>query len=553
MPVLTKQQNIASLWLLKRSEGQPEDQIRKHIGELLASLSDDVHYEFSYRTSDGPADIYLPRRRTIIETKALGLAEDPDKPQPGSSESSRQQLERYLHAEIRHELNSLPLNEEPDAPWTGIVTDGRVWHVWRYPHRQNAAGTPLELHARPETPDALVQRLRRYALSNKPVGKLWLPEDPRSAFEPFLRRLEDLHANLPRTAQGPTATKRALWLEMLRTSSMEPDSEAARQRLFVAHSFLVALARAVVEALANPREAPDAEQILRDGFAAWIVDTVRGRQWANDFMAEVNSYEWRRRPGDVLRPLYEEFVDERDRKAFGEYYTPDWLAEILVVQVCDDGWCEAAAGKALDALREGSELKGVGVLDPTCGSGTFLYHAAIRLLDSPALSDLADQRKAAVVCSLVHGIDVHPVAAEIARATLLRALPVEPPNGKADLRIYEGDALLIREDDEDSMFRRQLGKFAYGPRKAMRSFCRTASSNTPTSRTTFDACSSRRPMVALCHATSRMPSTHPSDRHCGSATSSSSGSSRTKVTPSGLGTSATRLDLTAFPNGKSTG
>ena len=123
---------------------------------------------------------------------------------------------------------------------------------------------------------------------------------------------------------------------------MKPPAE----RLFVAHSFLVALARAVVEVLAKPREVPDAEAILRDGFVAWIVDTVGGRQWARDFMHEVHSYEWRRRPGDVLRPLYEEFVDERDRKAFGEFYTPDWLAEMLVAQVCDEEWCENAIGRA---------------------------------------------------------------------------------------------------------------------------------------------------------------------------------------------------------------
>lgn len=94
-------------------------------------------------------------------------------------------------------------------------------------------------------------------------------------------------------------------------------------------------------------------------------------KWAKVFMGDIHSYEWRRRPGDVLRPLYEQFVDERDRKAFGEFYTPDWLAEMLVAQVCDDEWCEAAIAKAIPAVRNAVELEGVGVLDPTCGSGTF--------------------------------------------------------------------------------------------------------------------------------------------------------------------------------------
>ena len=162
---------------------------------------------------------------------------------------------------------------------------------------------------------------------------------------------------------------------------------------------------------------------MGDGFVAWIVDSNRGRQWASDFLEQIHKYEWRRRPGDVLRPLYEKFVDESDRKAFGEFYTPDWLAEMIVNDVCDDDWCTAAVEKVLAARRTGDDIEGVGVLDPTCGSGTFLYHAVKRLLSTPSLIGVRNLVKAEVVCSLVHGIDVHPVAAEITRATVLRATP----------------------------------------------------------------------------------------------------------------------------------
>ena len=318
-------------------------------------------------------------------------------------------------------------------------------------------GVAVETACRPATPSALIDRLK-HILTGNLVGKQWIPADPRPIFEPQLERLRELHANLPKRTEKSTETKRYLWLEMLRTSSMEPDSEAARQRLFVAHSFLVALARGVIHVLANPREVPHAEDILGDGFVAWIVETVKGKQWANSFLGQIQEYDWRRRPGDVLRPLYEQFVDERDRKAFGEFYTPDWLAEFIVREICDDAWCETAVAKALAARQQGVDLEGVGVLDPTCGSGTFLYHAVTRILASPSMVDLANSDKASIVCALVHGIDVHPVAAEIARATLLRALPTEPPHGKSDLRIHEGDALLIHGDDENSLFRPTNGE-----------------------------------------------------------------------------------------------
>lgn len=436
--------------ILHYPKGKPEDHVRKQIGLFLASL--DIEFELSYPIGLGAADIYLPRRRVIIEAKQAGKADDPNRPQSRKNpESPKEQIERYLRTEIANELRLASPDEDMEMPWTGILTDGKVWHVWRYPHEEDSVGVAVLKDWRPETALELVRRLMPL-LEVDPIGKPWIPANPRSVFEPRLERLREIHAALPQSAKKPTETKRRLWLEMLRTSSMEPDNEAARQRLFVAHSFLVALARGVIHVLANPDRVPQAEEILGEGFVAWIVETVAGRQWADQLFKEIHGYEWRRRRGDVLRPLYEQFVDERDRKAFGEYYTPDWLAEWLVGKVCDAAWCERAVKKTLAARRQGTDLRGIGVLDPACGSGTFLFHTATRLLKSKAMASLAEPERASVACALVHGIDVHPVAAEISRATLLRALPATPPHGAAELNIHEGDSLLIRSDDENSLF-----------------------------------------------------------------------------------------------------
>ena len=43
---------------------------------------------------------------------------------------------------------------------------------------------------------------------------------------------------------------------------------------------------------------------------------------------------------------------------------------------------------------------------------------------------------------MVNGIDIHPIAVEISRATLMRALPAEPTDGIESLHIYQGDALI---------------------------------------------------------------------------------------------------------------
>ena len=450
--MLSDAQRKAANWLLHHSKGRPEDQIRNRIGALLDSL--EIPYEVSYRTpgAKGACDIYLPRRRTIIETKAVGLADDPEADQGRSSgESPKAQLERYIHAEIAYELGSLDLGELSGRDWMGIVTDGCVWHVWRYTHETHPVTREVERDLRPVSPENLIEILNGF-LSGELIGKPWIPADIRALFKPKLDTLHQVYANLPRSTVAPTETKRKLWLEMLHTSSMAPEKDDAIYRLFVSHSFLVALARGIIHVL-GASTTPDPASVLGNGFVAWIVDSQKGRQWAKQLFEEIFRYEWRRRPGDVLRPLYEHIVGKSDRKAFGEFYTPDWLAELLVREVCDDSWCKQAITKASGALRKGADLKGFGVLDPTCGSGTFLYHAAQRLLTHEAMANRSTPDKAAIVCALVHGIDVHPVAAEIARATLLRALPAHPPNETSSIRIYEGDALLIRTDDETSLLR----------------------------------------------------------------------------------------------------
>ena len=452
----TREQLEAAHQLRDAPPGLHEDNVRRNVGNLLDSFG--IECTFSYPTPGGPADLYLQRRRTIIETKARGLAGTPHAPQARDNpETPLQQLERYLLSELRNEKGMFAFEEHGDRPWVGILTDGFVWHAWLYDHDREARAQHLLDGFVPNSAEELIHRVAPL-ISGDPIGKPWIPVDPRPLFEPAHDELQAIYAELGGANLAETRTKRDLWLDMLRTASMEPENEVARDRLFVTHSFLVALARGVVQTLADPAGDPDPSNVLGDGFVAWILATNRGRNWAASLMDRIHGYEWRRRRGDVLRPLYERFVGERDRKVFGEYYTPDWLAGLIVEELLDDAWCARAIAAAIADERNQGRLAGIGFLDPACGSGTILYHAAQRLLEAPALDGHTASSRAAVVARLVNGIDVHPVAAEISRATLLRALPAEPPGGKAGIRIYEGDSLLVNADDDTSLFRPQNGE-----------------------------------------------------------------------------------------------
>jgi len=83
------------------------------------------------------------------------------------------------------------------------------------------------------------------------------------------------------------------------------------------------------------------------------------------------------------------------------------------------------------------------VLDPACGSGTFLFHAIRRKL---AAFEAAGRTRAAAVAACVEqvrGLDVHPVAVIIARVTWLLALgpTIFDREGELHVPVFLGDAM----------------------------------------------------------------------------------------------------------------
>ena len=427
----------AAQLLANRPRHRTEGNVQSDVEALLRAIAVGT-IESHYQLGSDQADIYLPNRRTFIECKPYPKAADPEKPQSRKTpESPREQLDRYVHAEIENELQLLPGlgTGVPDAPWLGIVTDGSHWHVYRYPHEADANGSLESSKDFLNEGDALATFLSE-TLGTEMVGKEWIPESPGELFSDLKDALDDLYRYLPKRATAPTLTKRELWLDMMETSGMVPADERGQERLFLAHSFLIVVARLVSHTLSGPRGGGEWTLALRDGFASWVLDFSLGQRWASRVWKLVDGYDWRRRRGDVLRDLYHRYVSEQDRKVFGEFYTPDWLAALMVEEVLDEQWIEKATEAAL-----AGDPSGVGVLDPACGSGTFLYHAALRILGSPSVKGLRPVEQANVVTHLVNGMDIHPVAVEIARVNIERALPGEPTDGGSAFRVFLGDSL----------------------------------------------------------------------------------------------------------------
>jgi len=128
---------------------------------------------------------------------------------------------------------------------------------------------------------------------------------------------------------------------------------------------------------------------------------------------------------DCIKQMYETVIPRELRRALGEFYTPDWLAE-------------AALGRAL----EGRDVRTAVLADPTCGSGTFLLQAIARKRESGcALED---------ILSTVYGLDVNPLAVLAAKTNYLLAV-LDLLDGRREivLPVYQADVLRLGEPVEE--------------------------------------------------------------------------------------------------------
>jgi SAM-dependent methyltransferase len=146
---------------------------------------------------------------------------------------------------------------------------------------------------------------------------------------------------------------------------------------------------------------------------------------------------------DLLKKLYHRLVSPHIRKALGEYYTPDWLAQRLL-NMLDGGNFRGDPEKRL--------------LDPACGSGTFLL-MAINAIRRNSVSQSMDEGKLLrKICHNVVGIDLNPLAVIAARTNYLLALgPLLKHRGKEplDVPVYLADSIMTPSRGGDNLFEQE--------------------------------------------------------------------------------------------------
>ena len=159
-----------------------------------------------------------------------------------------------------------------------------------------------------------------------------------------------------------------------------------------------------------------------DGALADAIQTIiRGlRQYdASTFQVEPDQTR------DLLKKLYQYLLPKKLRHDLGEYYTPDWLAELVLNEVGYDG----------DLTKR--------ILDPACGSGTFLALEIRRARQWARAKPWGDRETLDGILSSIVGFDLNPLAVITARTNYLIGLGdlLRHRRGQIEIPVYLCDAV----------------------------------------------------------------------------------------------------------------
>jgi SAM-dependent methyltransferase len=319
--------------------------------------------------------------------------------------------------------------------YLGIATDGATFQA--YELRDGRLALMLEHRTSPATPDALLAWLEP-AVSDRddlPPEPLTVARELGRDSLTYRRALGILGTLWSALHDHPEVKlKRDLWNGLLREVYGAPVGDDG---LFLQHTYLTILAKTLAARVLDVHE--DEANALLGGSALarnnifgavesdsfdWVLQDPRGADLVTRIARQAGRFRLRDARVDLLKALYESLIDPDQRHDLGEYYTPDWLAAKVVAEAMTD------------PLRQR-------VLDPACGSGTFLFHAIRRLLATARAEGVPPADAVALCAEHVRGVDVHPVAVIIARVTWLLALGDAIQDRPASLHVpvFLGDAM----------------------------------------------------------------------------------------------------------------
>jgi hypothetical protein len=370
--------------------------------------------------------------RIDIEMGATVIEVKKDISRPKTRKDAVEQLAKYVRART----------EQRERRHVGILTDGADWRAYtlvrdelnevnRFDARERNVkaldlvrwleGVLATSEGAAPTPDTIATRLGADSVAH-------------SIDKTILTALYEENKSQP-TVQ----LKRDLWARLLRSAlgAQFEDSDD----LFIEHTLLVNTASIIAHAVMGidvKGTAPASlvygqlftqariSGVVESDFFGWPLETEGGEGFVQDVARRLAGFDWSKVEHDVLKVLYESVISTETRKKQGEYYTPDWLAEAAVIEAVPDPLNQR-------------------IMDPSCGSGTFLFHGVRRYLTAAKDAGLPLREALDSLHDHVAGIDLHPVAVALARVTYLLAIGRETltseERGPISVPVYLGDSV----------------------------------------------------------------------------------------------------------------
>lgn len=174
-------------------------------------------------------------------------------------------------------------------------------------------------------------------------------------------------------------------------------------------------------------------------FNGGIFDVVEPLEFDNvslSLLAEACEFNWKSVNPSIFGALFESTLTEGERHKFGAHYTSEADILKIVIPTITRPWRERLnRAEALQELTQFlDDLGKFRVLDPACGCGNFLYMAYLSLKDieMQAIEKIAAKFTKRSVTALkfgfsrvsamqFYGIDILPVAVEVAKVTMMLA------------------------------------------------------------------------------------------------------------------------------------
>jgi SAM-dependent methyltransferase len=431
MPLSTPEIRQLVARLADRDTGRTEANVQSDLHMLLAmaplDLGDDKLEDITLESPAGQ------RRRIDVEVGFTVFEVKRDLRSGRVGEEAVIQLTGYVAARAH----------TTQQRYVGVVTDGADWRLYNLAGEALSLVSSIEIDSRSPDVDGLLLWLEGVLATSEKIqptpreiaARLGANSPAHALDISDLSTLYRAYQNLP-----TVRLKRELWAKLLTTALGTAFSDD--ERLFIEHTLLVTTAKIIAHAVvgidpADPEVSPailvhgglfaqaQVTGVVDHDFFDWVVEIPGGPQWVRTLARRLARFAWGHVEHDVMKILYESVISTDERHRLGEYYTPDWLAAEIVSQVVNDPLAER-------------------VLDPGCGSGTFLFHAVRRYVAAAAAAGRTNAEAVFGVVGHVTGVDVHPVAVTFARVTYLLAIGMErlqadrPP---ITIPVYLGDSI----------------------------------------------------------------------------------------------------------------